>query len=404
MKKNILYFALIIFALMFASNLYSQNKSIAVGVGVGATRGINEAVRSERTIGPLFGIYGLFNNGLMDNLTPEFAISYYLNGATEGTYSSYKTSYIPIELRLRYYFDQTSSFRPYVFAGLGALIFNNSEHSAEPSQLAPDHNELTLSGVTLSIPVGIGFNYDFSPKWALDFNFYPNFTLSDDINPFWDTDVGNTSSVPDASWVVRLGIQYKIHEFEKDSDDDGLTDVREAQIGTDPNNPDTDGDGLLDGEEVDKYKTDPKNPDTDGGGIWDGVEVKNGADPLDPDDDILSIPVGGKLILRNIEFATAKADITPKSEKILGYALRALQTAQGMELKIVGHTDNVGDHDMNMKLSADRANSVKQWLVNKGISADRLKTEGKGPDEPLLPNTTDENKQKNRRVEFFRIK
>jgi eukaryotic-like serine/threonine-protein kinase len=92
-----------------------------------------------------------------------------------------------------------------------------------------------------------------------------------------------------------------------DRDQDGLSDAQEEIVGTDPDNPDTDGDGLLDGEEVltwgtnplnrdtdgdglldgDEvhiYKTSPTNPDTDGDGIPDGVEVAMGTDPLDPND------------------------------------------------------------------------------------------------------------------------
>lgn len=90
-----------------------------------------------------------------------------------------------------------------------------------------------------------------------------------------------------------------------DSDKDGLDDVREKQIGTDPRNPDTDGDGLSDGDEVIVYKTspliadtdgdglsdgdealiwrtNPLNPDTDGDGYPDGTEVRNGYSPLGP--------------------------------------------------------------------------------------------------------------------------
>ncbi len=65
-----------------------------------------------------------------------------------------------------------------------------------------------------------------------------------------------------------------------DSDKDGLDDVREIELGTDPLNPDTDGDGLIDGDEVIIWKTDPLNPDTDGDGYLDGLEVKSGYNPL----------------------------------------------------------------------------------------------------------------------------
>lgn len=64
-----------------------------------------------------------------------------------------------------------------------------------------------------------------------------------------------------------------------DSDLDGLTNAEEAALGTDPNNPDTDHDGLTDREEVKVYLTDPLNADTDGDGFKDGDEVKNGYNP-----------------------------------------------------------------------------------------------------------------------------
>ncbi|MBI4280576.1 hypothetical protein HY628_00080 [Candidatus Uhrbacteria bacterium] len=64
-----------------------------------------------------------------------------------------------------------------------------------------------------------------------------------------------------------------------DSDNDGLTDTREAELGTNPNLADTDGDGLFDREEVTRYGTDPAKSDTDGDGFPDGTEVQNGYDP-----------------------------------------------------------------------------------------------------------------------------
>ena len=67
-----------------------------------------------------------------------------------------------------------------------------------------------------------------------------------------------------------------------DSDKDGLDDVREKLLGTDPHNPDTDGDGLSDGDEVLIWHTNPLNPDTDGDGFSDGSEVFHGYNPLGP--------------------------------------------------------------------------------------------------------------------------
>ena len=67
-----------------------------------------------------------------------------------------------------------------------------------------------------------------------------------------------------------------------DSDGDGLSDIEEAQLGTNPNSADTDKDGLIDYEEAKIYHTDPKNPDTDGDSFLDGQEVKGGYDPNGP--------------------------------------------------------------------------------------------------------------------------
>ncbi len=72
---------------------------------------------------------------------------------------------------------------------------------------------------------------------------------------------------------------------DNDPDGDGLLDDEERSHGTDPVDPDTDGDGLSDGDEVNRHGTDPTDEDSDGGGTSDGVEVRWGTDPLDPDDD-----------------------------------------------------------------------------------------------------------------------
>lgn len=81
-----------------------------------------------------------------------------------------------------------------------------------------------------------------------------------------------------------IGLQSKLDKiYQTDKDFDGLTDEEEKKLGTDPLNPDTDGDGLLDGSEVKKFKTNPLNPDTDGDGMKDGEEVLRGRDPLKKD-------------------------------------------------------------------------------------------------------------------------
>jgi len=111
-----------------------------------------------------------------------------------------------------------------------------------------------------------------------------------------------------------------------------------------------------------------------------------------------------KIVLEGVVFETGKATLTPASEEILMQAYETLANYPTIDVLISGHTDNVGKRDKNMKLSLDRANSVKNWLVAKGIDAKRISTAGFGPDQPIAPNDTPENKQKNRRIEFERTK
>jgi outer membrane protein OmpA-like peptidoglycan-associated protein len=75
-----------------------------------------------------------------------------------------------------------------------------------------------------------------------------------------------------------------------------------------------------------------------------------------------------------------------------------------MEIEIRGHTDNVGGHDANVKLSNDRATSVRTYLINKGINETRVRSVGFGETKPLKKNDTETNRQINRRVEFIILK
>jgi MYXO-CTERM domain-containing protein len=103
-----------------------------------------------------------------------------------------------------------------------------------------------------------------------------------------DTDQGG---VPDGDEVAD-GTDPN-DEGDDDPDADGLPNAGEDEAGSDRTNPDSDGDGLGDGAEVDTHGTDPTNPDSDGGEVPDGEEVDAGTDPLDPEDDLPSYYAGG---------------------------------------------------------------------------------------------------------------
>ena len=85
---------------------------------------------------------------------------------------------------------------------------------------------------------------------------------------------------------------------------------------------------------------------------------------------------------------------------MLDEAVAALQKHPGKRVAIEGHTDAIGSEAYNMKLGMRRAESVKNYLVEKGIAADTLSTESFGKDKPVADNKTKEGRAMNRRVEF----
>lgn len=200
-------------------------------------------------------------------------------------------------------------------------------------------------------------------------------------------------------------LTYATNPLKPDTDGDGLTDYDEVRNRkTDPLKPDTDGDGLSDGDEVNRYRTNPLVADTDNGGVPDGREIQMSLNPLDPSDDVPIISVGERIILEGVNFETDKSTLLPGAQAILDQVANSLLANPEAEVAIHGHTDNVGGASYNQGLSLRRAESVKSYLISKGVSADRMTTRGYGFTKPIADNATAAGRAKNRRIEFVRIK
>jgi OOP family OmpA-OmpF porin len=174
--------------------------------------------------------------------------------------------------------------------------------------------------------------------------------------------------------------------------------------------PDTDKDGINDEEDkcptvpgVARYQGCPI-PDTDGDGINDeedrcpnlkGVRENQGC-PL------ISEEVKKRInyAAANILFVTGSYKLLPKSYKGLNDVVKIMNENPDMYLDIDGHTDNVGSDANNQKLSDNRANAVKEYIVSKGIPETRIKSAGHGETMPIADNKTAAGRQKNRRVEL----
>ncbi|MBI3883952.1 MAG: OmpA family protein, partial [Sphingobacteriales bacterium] len=203
--------------------------------------------------------------------------------------------------------------------------------------------------------------------------------------------------------------------------------------------PDTDGDGIDDTQDscitvagVEKYKGCPV-PDTDKDGVNNeldkcpsiaGTRKYAGCPIPDTDkdgvnDELDKCPtIAGTVsnsgcpqikaglvqkmnfAAKGLQFKTGEIVILPQSFPKLNTVVEILKADTSLNLEIKGYTDNSGDAVKNQKLSADRANAAKAYLVKKGIKASRISAEGLGIKNPIAPNTTPEGRTKNRRVEF----
>jgi outer membrane protein OmpA-like peptidoglycan-associated protein len=220
-----------------------------------------------------------------------------------------------------------------------------------------------------------------------------------------------------------------------------------------PDDPDTDGDGLpdskdscvLEPEDADNYldedgcpeldndldtildakdqcPTDPEDPD--------GYEDEDGCPDLDNDQDTvpdlkdqcpneigsstkepLGCPTKPALVVvtdcevkitQQIHFAYNKDTIRPESFPVLDAVVEVLGKNPSIKLEVQGHTDNRGSAQYNKQLSNRRAASVVRYLVSHGVDASRLTSQGYGFDRPLVPNSSDQNRALNRRVQFIR--
>jgi OmpA-OmpF porin, OOP family len=120
--------------------------------------------------------------------------------------------------------------------------------------------------------------------------------------------------------------------------------------------------------------------------------------------DIRLIPKGQTIILDHLIFSQGKAVIDPKSYSELDEVVQMMKENEKIEIRLEGHTDNVGSPKANLALSQKRVDAVKKYLVEKGINKGRIETKAFGGSQPLKNEQTPEAKAMNRRVEMRILK
>ncbi|MBF0454891.1 MAG: OmpA family protein [Magnetococcales bacterium] len=193
---------------------------------------------------------------------------------------------------------------------------------------------------------------------------------------------GDKDGVPDyrdSCPETPEGVQVTLAGCAVDTDKDGVPDYRDNCVNTPMNvKVDTNGCAL----------------DTDGDGV------------VDFRDDCPNTPSGatvnvlGCWVLENLHFQTGKAVIQSRSYNMLNDTADIIKEAYDLNVEIQGHTDSKGSVALNEKLSLARAQAVLNYLVNKGVSANRLTAKGFGSSHPVQSNDTEKGRAMNRRVEL----
>ena len=242
---------------------------------------------------------------------------------------------------------------------------------------------------------GIADTFDQCPDQRETYNGY------EDADGCPDDPDSDGDGIPDSRDACRLEPEDKDGYL----DDDGCPDL------------DNDADGIADAK--DKCPNEPEDPD--------GFQDEDGCPDPDNDGDTVADvndqcpntpgqPAGPRpgcpglvvvtkneiRITQQIQFDFNKATIKPVSFPILDAVNDVLVQNPKITVEVQGHTDNVGQAAYNQKLSQQRADSVKAYLVKKGIDSSRLVSKGYGMNQPLVPNTTEPNRAINRRVQFIR--
>ena len=224
-----------------------------------------------------------------------------------------------------------------------------------------------------------------------------------------DKIIDNEDKCPDVAGIAEFG-GCPDTDGDKiiDSEDKCPTEAGSAEFG---GCPDKDGDGTPDKDDSCADVAGPKEnkgcpwPDTDGDSILDkddncpkvpGIAALKGCPEIK--EEVKKII---KQAFDNLQFETGKSVIIKNSLPSLDKLAQVMKDDASFTLKISGHTDNVGVEKENLKLSKERAESVKAYFIKKGVDGKRVTAEGYGSSVPLADNKTKEGRAKNRRVEML---
>lgn len=310
------------------------------------------------------------------------------------------------------------AIQPYLTFGGGVLDYTPKVYSATGTRLALANGAEKFR--EFYIPVGLGFKFDIAPGVNLDLGYQVNFVNSDYLDGYATGPTNDKFSYAHAGLEFALGshkkpqlathnpvssmryeymMKAKALQEQVDAEKAANAQLRSDLNTTNANlaatnaklTQDSDGDGV-----PDLFDKCPNTPQ--------GVKVDGAGCPLPKAENVkVYITEEDKKIVKdaiaNLEFDLGKATIREHSLPSLDKVAELL-VSKNFSLKLAGHTDNTGSAALNMRLSKERAESIKAYLVSKGANASRIEATGYGMTQPIATNKTAAGRQQNRRVEF----
>lgn len=329
---------------------------------------------------PTFGYFESFRPYIGAGVSSDFGTANHYGVKTQELTGNI---YVPVELGLEWLFGSHLSATTFLENRTYAILWNKLDGIQTGPDFYRKRDDLMRAGIGLTWRFGGGEKEIRSilPPTAA--------RVVDSVVPTQDRDADGVLDDQDNCPDTPIGVSTDSAGCPLDSDKDGVADFLDkcpdspASIAVDGAGcpADSDKDGVPDSQ--DKCPGSPDGEKVDSTGC---VEIK--------------FEKGTKLTLAGILFATGKAEIDSSSNPVLTHAANALKSAPQARVEIAGFTDNEGKLKLNMALSAKRAQAVKKYLVNLGVSAKQVTSKGYGPAQPVADNDTDDGRSKNRRIEF----
>jgi OOP family OmpA-OmpF porin len=349
----------------------------------------------------------------------------YITNTNGNRYTAFSTKFNQMSLNGVFnfatvdYLRRKNAIQFYLNAGLGVVFYTPTVTGYSGSDY-PTTASSSFKSSALVMPIGGGVKFRVSDGVAINLGYNENFidaSSFNGVNQYPKTShysygyggiefaLGGKSK-PHLQWanpIASIQNEYLTEEArlqrqidaQKAANDQLRADMAAATANLAKYTTDSDGDGVSDF--FDKCPGTPSGVKVDGA----GCPLPVAATPA-PVTKVFVTEEDRKIVreaIRNLEFDFGKATIRAHSFPSLNRVAQLL-IDKNFSLKLAGHTDNVGSNDANMKLSKARAESVKNYLVDKGANASRIEATGYGETQPIATNKTAKGRQQNRRVEF----